>query len=452
MALPASGQISLGDIATEKGGSLDNVSLTTESTTGINTSSPSFPDGATPHAISEFYSYDHNYVAGPSYTTLTIDSVNYYTINTDSNSAGNYQYPMIFATGSGNQIIYGHNGSSTVFYNVGGLVIDASGSIQTVGTPTTVISNAGVSGISQVNSSDRYIAVVRDNSNNGYVRARLFDYNNSTQAITLQGSLTTIYNGRTNNNVTDVTRISDTVVFAVSNRGGTGIGMHKIGISGTTLTATNSYYTFNLSAGTSTTKFMKTGTDSGFVLTQRRTTTYNRYIDYISATSLSGTPSYGTRTQLIDVGGEYLGSQGVKYVGNSYGLLCYVESAPLGGDGKLHVVPLSFSGTTLSSGTEVTTTSTTAADARPYVHDIIIMNTVGSLVYFIAKVGSELALFGTINTSTGVVTKLDEASSFAPSAWTNGSMINANENEQGTQFIIMGNESTTLATITGSIS
>ena len=69
MALTASGQLSLGNIATEMGVGLSNVSLTTQSTTGINTNSESKPDGSTPHAISEFYSYDH------SATSLTAFSV-----------------------------------------------------------------------------------------------------------------------------------------------------------------------------------------------------------------------------------------------------------------------------------------------------------------------------------------------------------------------------------------
>ena len=71
MALQDGGQISLGDIATEMGVSLSNVSLTTQSTTDINTSSPSYPDGATPHAVSEFYSYDHS--ASPSLTAFNVD-------------------------------------------------------------------------------------------------------------------------------------------------------------------------------------------------------------------------------------------------------------------------------------------------------------------------------------------------------------------------------------------
>jgi hypothetical protein len=75
MALTASGQLSLGDIATEMGVSLSNVSLTTQSTTGINTNSSSYPDGSTPHAVSEFYSYDHS--ASPSLTAFAVDESTY---------------------------------------------------------------------------------------------------------------------------------------------------------------------------------------------------------------------------------------------------------------------------------------------------------------------------------------------------------------------------------------
>jgi hypothetical protein len=72
MALTASGQLSLGDIATEMGVSLSNVSLTTQSTTGINTNSESKPDGSTPHAVSEFYSYDNS--ASPPLTAFGVDA------------------------------------------------------------------------------------------------------------------------------------------------------------------------------------------------------------------------------------------------------------------------------------------------------------------------------------------------------------------------------------------
>ena len=72
MALTASGQLSLGDIANEMGVSPSNVSLTTQSTEGVNQNSTSKPDGSTPHAISEFYSYDHS--ASPPLTAFNVDA------------------------------------------------------------------------------------------------------------------------------------------------------------------------------------------------------------------------------------------------------------------------------------------------------------------------------------------------------------------------------------------
>lgn len=66
MALPASGQISINDIYTETGNenelnaSLKDISDGTFVT--INTANPAAnrPDGVAPHAMSEFYSYDHD--------------------------------------------------------------------------------------------------------------------------------------------------------------------------------------------------------------------------------------------------------------------------------------------------------------------------------------------------------------------------------------------------------
>lgn len=75
MALTASGQLSLGDIATEMEVGLSNVSLTNQSTEGINTNSESYPDGSTPHAVSEFYSYDHS--ASPPLTEFNVDESTY---------------------------------------------------------------------------------------------------------------------------------------------------------------------------------------------------------------------------------------------------------------------------------------------------------------------------------------------------------------------------------------
>jgi hypothetical protein len=69
MTLPASGQISLNDINVETGrtGTTANTSLTNMSngtTITINTANAAAdrPDGATPHSMSEWYSYDHDLV------------------------------------------------------------------------------------------------------------------------------------------------------------------------------------------------------------------------------------------------------------------------------------------------------------------------------------------------------------------------------------------------------
>ena len=64
MPLTSSGQISLGDIASEKGDLPSDYSLGTESTANVNLNSVSKPDGNPPHAMSEFYLYDHNASGG----------------------------------------------------------------------------------------------------------------------------------------------------------------------------------------------------------------------------------------------------------------------------------------------------------------------------------------------------------------------------------------------------
>lgn len=79
MALPASGEISLNDINVETGrtGTTANTSLKNMSdgtTITINTANASAdrPDGSAPHAISEFYSYDHD-LASTSWSNVSAD-------------------------------------------------------------------------------------------------------------------------------------------------------------------------------------------------------------------------------------------------------------------------------------------------------------------------------------------------------------------------------------------
>lgn len=74
MALPTTGQISIGDIVNEKSEAQGNDSLLSLSTTNVNQSSTNKPDGVAPHAISEFYGYNHSAVTLTSYGSSTIQS------------------------------------------------------------------------------------------------------------------------------------------------------------------------------------------------------------------------------------------------------------------------------------------------------------------------------------------------------------------------------------------
>ena len=125
MALTASGQISLGDIATEKSIAQSNVSLQSVSTTSINAASSSKPDWATPHAISEFYSYDHS-AAGGYYAILLYDLAS--GTNCSLYTATNTYYCDTATIGAGSYVYTNSNGTGTV----NGRFYDGAGSIYTV--------------------------------------------------------------------------------------------------------------------------------------------------------------------------------------------------------------------------------------------------------------------------------------------------------------------------------
>tara|TARA_B110000285_G_scaffold234990_1_gene314077 strand:- start:210 stop:689 length:480 start_codon:yes stop_codon:yes gene_type:complete len=70
MALQKTGQISLSNIATEKGVSLQNLSLQAESVFRLNQFSALKPDGSAPHGVSEFYGYNHLFTPAPTLTSF----------------------------------------------------------------------------------------------------------------------------------------------------------------------------------------------------------------------------------------------------------------------------------------------------------------------------------------------------------------------------------------------
>jgi hypothetical protein len=74
MTLPASGQISFNDLRVELGISSQAPFSITSASTGlyvaINTNSPDRPNSSTPHAISEWYSYNHNASSATCYSVF----------------------------------------------------------------------------------------------------------------------------------------------------------------------------------------------------------------------------------------------------------------------------------------------------------------------------------------------------------------------------------------------
>jgi len=110
MTLPSSGQISIGDIVTEKSLAQGNDSLQSLSATNINQNSTNKPDGVAPHSISEFYGYNHNATAGlTSYQSSTLQS-----------NANNACSQIIFTT-------YYHDGAGSDPTNGDNVYSDAKG-------------------------------------------------------------------------------------------------------------------------------------------------------------------------------------------------------------------------------------------------------------------------------------------------------------------------------------
>lgn len=120
MPLQSSGQISMSDIAGEKPTIMQDMSLSAMSSLGINSASSFKPNGTAPHAISEFYGYDHYASSGPSLTQITMSSQtypNYYDamILCGNNTTKDYWHDGTrFTPGIGDRIYTDSFGSSTL--------------------------------------------------------------------------------------------------------------------------------------------------------------------------------------------------------------------------------------------------------------------------------------------------------------------------------------------------
>ena len=138
MALQSSGQISMSDIGAEKPTIAQDMSLAAMSSSGINNASSFKPDGAAPHAMSEFYGYDHSASSGPSLTKITMSNQTYPSYYDGMILCGNttskdyWHDGARFTPGVGDRIYTNSSGSSTLngrhVYGPWGEVITTNGS------------------------------------------------------------------------------------------------------------------------------------------------------------------------------------------------------------------------------------------------------------------------------------------------------------------------------------
>ena len=166
MALTSSGQISMGDIRTELGDSgsisLKEASDGTIATINTNNDADDRPDGAAPHQMTEFYSYDHD-LAGTSWSVTDNTNVNISGFPGDT-EVSNKDAQMTVSNGSG--------GTSCSVSTTGGpfgtftLAISSSGDPGGGGT-----SNSG-SGFISTSSANSNSLFTGHNSGTRYIRTR----------------------------------------------------------------------------------------------------------------------------------------------------------------------------------------------------------------------------------------------------------------------------------------
>lgn len=113
MAVPSSGALSMLGIRRELGTnnynstttytniSLEDMSEGTNGTINTNNAAADRPDGSTPHAMSEFYNYDHD-------ATSSVSSATYYFSSTAGNSCLSTSGVTVYWSGSGDALDQGH--------------------------------------------------------------------------------------------------------------------------------------------------------------------------------------------------------------------------------------------------------------------------------------------------------------------------------------------------------
>ena len=213
MSLTSSGQISMSDIRTELGDSgsisLKEASDGTIATINTNNDSADRPDGAAPHAMTEFYSYDHD-LAGTSWSVTDNTNVNISGFPGDT-EVSNKDAQMTVSNGSG--------GTSSSVSTTGGpfgnftLAISSSGDPGALGT-----SNSGT-GFITTSSANSNSIFTGHNSGTRYIRTR-WEHTPSNKDGTGAYTLTL-----TNNSVSAT--VTGSITFSGGGGGGFGLCIYE---------------------------------------------------------------------------------------------------------------------------------------------------------------------------------------------------------------------------------
>lgn len=216
MALTSSGQISMNDINVEFGrsgttanSSLEDLSDGTVATINTQNASADRPDGSAPHAMSEFYSYDHD-LAGTSWSVTDNTGVNLTGLPGDTGTSFK-DAQMTVSNGSG--------GTSCSLSTTGGpfgnftLAISSSGDPGGLGTSN---SGTGFISTSSANSNSKFTG---HNSGTRYIRTR-WQHTPSNKDGTGAYTLTL-----TNNSVSAT--VTGSITFSGGGGGGFGLCIYE---------------------------------------------------------------------------------------------------------------------------------------------------------------------------------------------------------------------------------
>ena len=220
MALTSSGQIKFSEINTEFGRtsttantSLEDLSDGTVATINTNNASADRPDASAPHAISEFYSYDHDKAGATSFGTWSDTTIRFVGLSPGGGISTHALSTNDMTDPTGNVGIDSNTDSGTVR---GSCLV----AISSTGDPGTASSGFG-GGTSNSGSgyesivSNAAIGSVSMSSSNNTINARFAFQPHSVHTETVTRTLTWTVNSVTNTDMTVFTSVTSFGGFCV---------------------------------------------------------------------------------------------------------------------------------------------------------------------------------------------------------------------------------------------